>query len=90
VCRYDFGPATSKSDPLVVRGTVVDSARASRPARLSIVKASDAERGGGRKLLLAFVTEGLAPGSYRLVVSVSDPASKASGEAGSPFEIIPR
>ena len=87
VCTYNFGPRAASSDPLVVHGSVVDAAGASRPARLTLVKESDAERGGGRKLLLGFVPEGLAPGTYRLEVSVSDPVSKKSGEAASPFEV---
>lgn len=87
VCTYNFGPRAAKGDPFVVRGAVIAGDGASRPARLSVVKESDAERGGGRKLLLAFVPEGLAPGTYRLDVSISDPASSASGRAESSFEV---
>jgi hypothetical protein len=87
VCTYNFGPRAPKSEPLVVRGSVIGGDGMSHPARLSLLKESDTERGGGRKLLLAFVPEGLSPGAYRLDVSVSDPTSKASGQAESSFEV---
>jgi len=87
VCTYNFGPRGPRSEPLLVRGSVIGGDGASHPAKISVVKESDTERGGGRKLLLAFVPEGLAPGTYRLDVSVSDPGSGASGQAESSFEV---
>jgi hypothetical protein len=87
VCTYNFGARAANAKPLAVSGTVTGQDGAMRPARLTTVKESDTERGGGRKLMLAFVPEGLAPGTYRLEVSVSDPASSASGRAASAFEV---
>jgi VWFA-related protein len=87
VCTYNFGARAASSGPLAVQGTVVAADGSSRPASLTLEKESDGERGGGRKLRLAFRTDGLARGTYRLDVSVTDPASQASGRAAAAFEV---
>jgi len=87
VCTYNFGARNAGAAPLAVQGTIVGADGASRTASLTLEKESDGERGGGRKVQLAFRTDGLAPGSYRLDVSVTDPATKASGRAAAAFEV---
>ena len=73
---------TAKVAALSVKGEVVGADGQSRVVPLTIVKASDVERGGGRKLMLTWKPEGLAPGRYVLKVAVS-----GAGEATSPFEV---
>lgn len=85
VFAYNFGGG--KTSPLSVTGSAVGADGASRPIAVTVVKASDAERGGGRKLLLAFKPEGLPAGLYRLDIAVSDAATKASGLASSAFRV---
>ena len=86
VFTYNFG-AGSKPAALAAQGEVVGPDGRTRAAPLAIVKASDVERGGGRKLLLSWSPEGLAPGRYALRVAVSDPATKATGEGRSEFVV---
>ena len=83
VFAYNFGGG--KASPLAVRGSVAGADGASRAVAVTVLKASDGERGGGRKLLLAFKPEGLSAGVYRFDVAVSDAATKAAGEASSAF-----
>jgi hypothetical protein len=87
VCTYNFGARAPKADALAVQGTVFGPDGSSRPASLTIEKESDVERGGGRKLLLAFRTDGLAPGTYRLDVTITDPATQTTGRATSAFSV---
>lgn len=86
VFTYNFGGA-GKATPLEVRSQIVGSDGKARPVEMKTVKESNVERGGGRKLMLAFKPEGLAPGRYELRVAVSDPGSKAAGESASAFEV---
>jgi hypothetical protein len=85
VFTYNFGGG--KTGALAVRGEILGEDGQARPAPLAVVKESDVERGGGRKLMLSFKPEGLSPGRYALRVTVTDPASKAAGEAASYFEV---
>jgi hypothetical protein len=87
VCTYNFGPRAPGSEALAVQATVVAADGSSRPASLTLEKESAAERGGGRKLLLAFRTDGLAPGNYRLEVMVTDPTTPAAGRAAAAFSV---
>jgi hypothetical protein len=86
VVAYNFG-AGAKPEPLDVRAEVVGADGKSRPASVTVSRRSDVERGGGRKLLLDFDPAGLSPGRYALKVAVTDPASKKTAEASSPFEV---
>ncbi len=86
VFTYNFGGGT-KPGALAVTGQVVGADGQARPAALTVVKESDVERGGGRKVMLSFKPEGLTPGRYTLKVAVADPATKAAGEAASAFEV---
>ena len=54
---------------------------------MAVVRRSDVERGGGRKLVLDFKPLGLPPGRYALKVDVTDPASKKTAQASSRFEV---
>ena len=87
VVTYNF-PAGSgpEPSPLQLRAEIVGNDGRARPVELSVARKSDAERGGGRKLLLSFTPGGLPPGRYALKVAVTDPASKATAEAASVFE----
>lgn len=86
VVAYNFG-AGAKPEPLDVRAEVVGADGKSRPASVTVSRRSDVERGGGRKLVLDFNPAGLSPGRYALTVAVTDPASKKTAEASSPFEV---
>ncbi len=83
---YNFG-AGGKPEPLEVRAEVVGADGKSQPASVTVSRRSDIERGGGRKVVLDFKPEGLAPGRYALRVAVTDPASKKTAESSSPFEV---
>jgi hypothetical protein len=56
-------------------------------ADLKLVKASDRERQGARKLLFEFHPTGLDPGRYALVMKLMDPGSGKSSEAMSTFDV---
>src|SRR5215471_2749130 len=49
-------------------------------AHLKLLKASDRERQGARKLLLEFQPTGLGPGRYALVMKLQDPGSGKAAE----------
>jgi hypothetical protein len=86
VVAYNFG-VEAKPEPLEVKAEVVGADGKSRPVNVTVSRRSDVERGGGRKLVLDFKPAGLSPGRYALKVAVSDPASKKTAEASSPFEV---
>lgn len=54
---------------------------------LELVKSSNRERQGARKVLFKFRPMGLEPGRYALAVSVKDPNGGKSSEASFPFDI---
>jgi VWFA-related protein len=54
---------------------------------LKLLKASDRERQGARKLLLEFHPTGLDPGRYALVVKLQDPGTGKSAETMSTFDV---
>ena len=86
VVAYNFG-VSAKPEPLEVRAEVVGADGKSRPADVTVVRRSDVERGGGRKVVLDFKAQGLAAGRYALKVALTDPASKKTAGASSPFEV---
>lgn len=55
---------------------------------LQLLKASDRERLGARKLLLAFHPTGLDPGRYALVVKLQDPGTGKAAETMSTFDVF--
>ena len=57
-------------------------------AHLKLLKASDRERQGARKLLLEFHPTGLDPGRYALVLKLQDPGSGKASETMSTFDVI--
>ena len=67
---------------LAVKGEVVSADGQARAVPLKIVKASDVERGGGRKLMLSWKPEGLAPGRYVLKVAVTRGGREQRGVRG--------
>lgn len=56
-------------------------------AHLKLLKASDRERQGARKLLLEFQPTGLDPGRYALVMKLQDPGSGKAAETMSTFDV---
>jgi VWFA-related protein len=54
---------------------------------LKLLKASDRERQGARKLLLEFHPTGLDPGRYALVVKLQDPGTGKAAETMSTFDV---
>ncbi|MGH9368753.1 MAG: hypothetical protein ACRD3M_13890, partial [Thermoanaerobaculia bacterium] len=86
VVAYNF-PGGEKPAPLDVRAEIVGPDGKLRPAEAAVSRRSDIERGGGRKVVLDFQPQGLAPGRYALKVAVTDPASKKTAESSSPFEV---
>jgi len=54
---------------------------------LKLVKASDRERQGARKLLFEFHPTGLDPGRYALVMKLLDPGTGKSSETMSSFDV---
>ena len=87
VVAYNLGAPAAKPEPLDVRAEVVGADGKSRPAAVTVASRSDVERGAGRKVVLDFKPQGLAPGRYALKVAVTDPTSKKSAEASSAFEV---
>ncbi len=87
VVAYNLGAPAAKPEPLDVRAEIVGADGKSRPAAVTVASRSDVERGAGRKVVLDFKPQGLAPGRYALKVAVTDPTSKKSAEASSAFEV---
>jgi len=56
-------------------------------AELKLLKASDRERQGARKLLLEFHPTGLDPGRYALVLNLKDPGTGKAAETMSTFDV---
>ena len=52
-----------------------------------LVRASDGEHEGARKVLLEVVPRGLDPGRYALAVKVQDPKTGRSAESSAPFDV---
>lgn len=86
VVAYNFSPS-GKPSPLAVNLTIVGADGKEIPAGAKPEKSSDLERGGGQKRLYSFHPAGLAPGHYALRVVVTDPATHASAENASAFDI---
>ncbi|HEY7112379.1 MAG TPA: VWA domain-containing protein [Thermoanaerobaculia bacterium] len=87
VVAYNFGAPVAKPEPLDVRAEILGADGKSRPAPVTVASRSDVERGAGRKVVLDFKPQGLTPGRYALKVAVTDPTSKKTAEASSPFEV---
>ncbi len=86
VFTYNFGGG-AKATPFQVRAQIVGADGKTQPVELKTIKESDVERAGGRKLLLGFKPEGLAPGRYALKVALTDPDSKTTGSSESAFVV---
>lgn len=86
VFTYNFGNGPEPS-PMEVRGEIIGMGEKPRPVKLEVRRRSDLERGDGRKLLLGFKPEGLAPGRYSLRVAARDPTSNRVLESASIFEV---
>ncbi len=86
VVAYNFG-VSAKPEPLDVRAEVVGSDGKNQPASVTVSRRSDIERGGGRKVVLDFNPQGFSPGRYALKVTITDPTSKKTADASSPFEV---
>jgi VWFA-related protein len=86
VVGYNFGASASPT-PLEVTAEIVSANGQSTPAAVTVTRRSDIERGGGRKVVFDFKTPSLSPGRYALRVALTDPASKKTGSASSPFTV---
>jgi VWFA-related protein len=86
VFAYNFGDP-SRPAALQVSAAIVGPEGRSMPVELKAGKASVFERGGGHKQMCSFSTAGLPPGRYALKVAVTDPATHASAESTTPFNI---
>jgi VWFA-related protein len=86
VVGYNFGASASPT-PLEVSAEIVSADGKSTPAAVTVTKRSDVERGGGRKVVFDFKAPSLPPGRYALKVALTDPASKKTGSASSPFTV---
>jgi VWFA-related protein len=85
VIAYNFA---ANPDPLQYSGRVLGlDGRPHGKVDLKLVKASDREREGARKLLLRFRPAGLQPGRYALAVQLKDPRSGKSAESSVPFDV---
>jgi len=74
--------------PLQYSGRVIGlDGRPHGKVDLKLLKASDQEREGARKLLLQFRPSGLEPGRYALAVRVNNPRSGKSSESSFPFDV---
>ncbi len=82
---YNFG-AGSESLQYTGRILGVDG-RPKGKLDFEIVKASNRERQGARKVLFKFKPMGLDPGRYALAVAVRDPRTGQTSEASFPFDI---
>jgi hypothetical protein len=65
-----------------------EDGKAHGTAHLKLLKASDGERQGARKLLLEFHPTGLDPGRYALVLKLQDPGTGKATETMSAFDVI--
>lgn len=82
---YNFG---APSDALEYTGRILGvDGRARGKLELALLKTSDRERQGARKVLLRFRPSGLDPGRYALAINVKDPKSGKSSESSFPFDI---
>ncbi len=86
IVGYNFGASASPA-PLEVSAEIVGADGKAVPASVTVTRRSDVERGGGRKVAFDFKTAGLSPGRYVLRVALTDPVSKKSGSASSPFTV---
>ncbi|MFN2385515.1 MAG: VWA domain-containing protein [Thermoanaerobaculia bacterium] len=85
VIAYNFA---GNPDPLQYSGRVLGlDGRPHGKVELKLVKASDREREGARKLLLRFRPAGLEPGRYALAIQLKDPRSGKTAESSVPFDV---
>ena len=82
---YNFG---SGEESLQYTGRILGvDGRPKGKLDLELLKASNRERQGARKVLFKFRPIGLEPGRYALAINVRDPQSGKSSEASFPFDI---
>jgi VWFA-related protein len=86
VVAYNFGDS-ARPAALRVSCAIVEPDGRSVPVELKSAKASVTERGGGQKQMFSFSTAGLPRGRYALKVVVTDPATHASAESASSFDV---
>jgi len=82
---YNFEKAAV---PLAYSGRVVGvDGRPHGKVDLTLLRASDEEREGARKLMLRFKPAGLEPGRYALAVEIRDPRTGKKAESSFPFDV---
>ncbi len=82
---YNF-PSESSAIQYTARALGLDG-RPRGKVELKLLKVSDQERGGARKLLLEFKPSGLDPGRYALAVRLQDMKTGKASENAFPFEV---
>jgi hypothetical protein len=82
---YNF-PASSSPLEYTARAVGVDGRPHGR-VELTLLRASDAEHEGARKLMLEFRPTGLDPGRYALSIRLRDPVSGKTSESATPFDM---
>ncbi len=83
---YNF---SSDASALSYAGRILGvDGRAHGKAELTLLRASDRERGGEHKLLLQFRPSGLDPGRYALAVRLQDPKTGRTSESSFPFDVF--
>ncbi len=85
-CNFPDGASGGKPPALELHPELSGNGRA-WPASLRLLGQTAVEKGGTRKILLAFKPENLPPGTYRLKVGVSEPKSGAAAAGVTEFEI---
>ena len=82
---YNFG---GPEDTLQYTGRILGvDGKAQGKLELALLKSSDREKQGARKVMLRFRPSGLEPGRYALAINVKDPKSGKSSESSFPFDI---
>ncbi len=87
VCLIAYNFETGSS-PLQYTGRILGvDGKPRGKVDLKLLKSSDREREGARKLLFQFKPQGLEPGRYALAVKLNDPVTGKTSESSFPFDV---
>lgn len=87
VCLIGYNFASDSSDLQYTGRAIGVDGRPHGRVELKLLKASDRERAGARKLLLQVRTWGLDPGRYALAVKLEDKKTGSASENSFPFDV---
>lgn len=85
--NYPAGAEGGKPPALQLAPAILGNGRAWPASGLRLLGQSGVEKGGARKILLAFKPDGLPPGKYRLKLGVSESTSGAAADGVAAFEV---